>query len=278
MIISAENIRIEKHHIGKSADDMLDLTKPLTRQLGITSFSYVKLWPNHVESYLTSHPDFCQAYYDLKLYKSPGIGNPLNYESGYYETSTSIYKKYFRIAADYNLHNFFIVAKRTQDACEMFIFATDKNNPFMNNIYINNLDILDSHISHFKNTARRLIAKADKNQILFPGECKEIPLLLRGNQKRTIYPSLQGNFVDKNNPGISKSNPNILTQITPRELNCVELLTKGFTAKETALTLDISYRTVEKYLERLKQKFGCKNVTQLAAIMAHISQNNDQLK
>lgn len=48
-----------------------------------------------------------------------------------------------------------------------------------------------------------------------------------------------------------------------RERECLELLLQGKTAKETAVALDLSHRTVESYFEHIKKKLKCSNKGQL---------------
>lgn len=54
--------------------------------------------------------------------------------------------------------------------------------------------------------------------------------------------------------------------LTNRELDCLIMLAKGQTAKETARELDISPRTVETHLENIKIKFNARNKTEMLAI------------
>jgi DNA-binding CsgD family transcriptional regulator len=46
---------------------------------------------------------------------------------------------------------------------------------------------------------------------------------------------------------------------TPREEQCLMQLIRGKSAKEVGKVLKISHRTVESYLESIKQKLGCRN-------------------
>lgn len=48
-----------------------------------------------------------------------------------------------------------------------------------------------------------------------------------------------------------------LNELSNREQECVHYLTKNMTCKETAKLMNISYRTVEKHLENIKNKLGC---------------------
>jgi DNA-binding NarL/FixJ family response regulator len=44
--------------------------------------------------------------------------------------------------------------------------------------------------------------------------------------------------------------------LSPRELYCIKLMLKGYTAKMIAKKLSISHRTVEEYLTNARIKFG----------------------
>jgi DNA-binding CsgD family transcriptional regulator len=47
----------------------------------------------------------------------------------------------------------------------------------------------------------------------------------------------------------------------------VQLLIEGATAKEIAATLDVSHRTVEHRLEKMKQRYGARNTVHLVAML-----------
>ncbi|TCQ07669.1 regulatory LuxR family protein [Rhizobium sp. PP-F2F-G36] len=47
----------------------------------------------------------------------------------------------------------------------------------------------------------------------------------------------------------------------------VQLLIEGATAKEIAVTLDVSHRTVEHRLERMKERYGARNTVHLVAML-----------
>jgi DNA-binding CsgD family transcriptional regulator len=49
-----------------------------------------------------------------------------------------------------------------------------------------------------------------------------------------------------------------ITSISNRKRQCLELLLEGKSAKETALLLNLSHRTVEAYIDMLKVKFDCR--------------------
>jgi DNA-binding CsgD family transcriptional regulator len=54
--------------------------------------------------------------------------------------------------------------------------------------------------------------------------------------------------------------------LTKREIECLSYITKGYTAKQIAQVLGISYRTVEEYIANIKEKTGATSKAQLIEI------------
>lgn len=51
--------------------------------------------------------------------------------------------------------------------------------------------------------------------------------------------------------------------LTKREKECLYWLVKGMTAKEIGKKLNLSYRTIEDHIDKIKSKFGCDTKSQL---------------
>ena len=58
--------------------------------------------------------------------------------------------------------------------------------------------------------------------------------------------------------------------LSKRQMTCARLLLSGKTAKEIAISMHISHRTVESYMETLKLKLNCHNKTELILKLAEI--------
>ena len=58
------------------------------------------------------------------------------------------------------------------------------------------------------------------------------------------------------------------TYLTAQELTCLRNLLQGDTCKQIANRLDISARTVETYLQRIKQRTGCVTRDDLKRLIA----------
>jgi DNA-binding CsgD family transcriptional regulator len=65
----------------------------------------------------------------------------------------------------------------------------------------------------------------------------------------------------------------LLSKLTPREKECLILCLKGKTAKESGKVLQISFRTVEEYINNLKVKLGCRHKRELYALFQNNSLN-----
>ncbi len=57
---------------------------------------------------------------------------------------------------------------------------------------------------------------------------------------------------------LSMANNSLKIQLSRRERECLALLLKGNSAKQTGRVLNLSPRTIESYLEAIKRKFDCR--------------------
>lgn len=64
---------------------------------------------------------------------------------------------------------------------------------------------------------------------------------------------------------VTETNKQSPAGLSKREIECIYHLIRGMTAKQIAAELNLSSRTIEFYLERIKSKFGCKKKSDLIA-------------
>jgi DNA-binding CsgD family transcriptional regulator len=89
-----------------------------------------------------------------------------------------------------------------------------------------------------------------------------LSLLLLGNELNiSTLAKNQANLLTNKNPisPLFKTNDKnkVNYQLTSRQIECLYFLAKGMTAKQIGRELNISQRTIEHYLENLKNKLGC---------------------
>ena len=122
-------------------------------------------------------------------------------------------------------------------------------------LLVNNRAFLKSFINHFREKASDLLEGHNKSKVA-----------TFKNKFNTNYKP--NSMLEK----IKNSEFNFRTQqiqsfqdlrISPRELQCLELLSHGKTAKEIAQNIQISPRTVESYLANVKAKTNCNYKSEL---------------
>jgi DNA-binding CsgD family transcriptional regulator len=89
-------------------------------------------------------------------------------------------------------------------------------------------------------------------------------------------PTVKENFiveeVDESGVPIKVAREKIKISLTPRETDVARLVAIGKVRKEIADDLEISPRTVEIYLERLRQKFFVRHTSQLISNLSRMRQ------
>jgi DNA-binding CsgD family transcriptional regulator len=140
---------------------------------------------------------------------------------------------------------------------EWYFFGTSANNHKIMSTYISKINTIYQYISHFKTEAKTLLEqnldyRIDLNQL-----------------KKETFNSYKTKL---NLEPLAIIAEEILSlrgiHISVRERDCLIYLLGGKTIKETAKLLQLSPRTVEEYLKRLKQKAGCKYKRELLALLA----------
>ena len=142
--------------------------------------------------------------------------------------------------------NCFNIVRKSENLCEYFIFYTNREFKDPVNFYLNKIFTLDEFINSFKIQANDFIKVADENKIV---QLNSDPLLKSNSQFNSIS---------------SIPNNELPIIFTKRELQICKNIIQGKTAPESALSLGIKTRTVEKYIEEIKTKVDCNRKTELA--------------
>lgn len=153
----------------------------------------------------------------------------------------------------YGYDNCFLVINRNTKFCEYFIFYTPITCIDGINYYINHLTEIENFISSFQFKSEKLIKYVDRNRIIKPW---------RNFSFQTTS--------DCDNAYFDNFNTSFLTN---REIQTAKLMLQGKTARESACLLGLSLRTVESYIDNIKNKFGCNRKSELILKLAKIYGN-----
>ena len=79
------------------------------------------------------------------------------------------------------------------------------------------------------------------------------------------------------NPAATGYDKNHNNNLTKRQLDCLFYLVKGMTIKEIAAMLSLSHRTIEHYIEAIKQKLECNSRSDLICRGLQMSEIKNKL-
>lgn len=269
--------------IESSYDQVSRICYPLFKNTPIKHFDYGRYYDTgEVVMCGTTSPDLVKKYYteklcptfeEFKLFNSFGLNvtflsHAMPLPPGVYEGNEDRFKKNIENAACWKIYHRLYIVHRAPGYFAAYGFGVIDEAKSVFNFYLNALGILEKFVKYFEHNAGDLIEKNHQNNsIILPYYHEKF---IRDNEKfEDIF-------------GVSNLDFSIETVkkyhfegvlITPREIECLELIAQGFTMKTTAKKLEISPRTVEQHLRNLKDKFGLNTKGQLVEIWHEMSKN-----
>ncbi len=260
---------LQKYIIGCSSP-INKITKPLKKHLGINFFGYHRIDNKGKYVVLTDHPAWAEYYLENKLFQSdPFLRHPREYSNGIsFFGDVNLEKKAFPDTLNVAWRKItkstdgIVLIEKNKDVVEFFIFAGNHpaNNGF-NKLFLNHLPLLRAFSDHFKKEARSILVKQTEENFSLPFSWETA-----GNCSPTFDPKIE---VSKQKQFLASiGHEEILNKVhtlTPREMDCLKQLHNGTTSvKGVAAELSLSPRTVEYYLENIKNKLDCWNKEDLA--------------
>jgi len=224
------------------------VASPFLEKLGCHYFQYLKVYRDGSFSYVTTVPSWDEYITDL-LCKSnmPAVyshidGQTLEKNKFTFLWDPNLPETPIRLAREFNIANGFTFVERYQDFYYMFAFASQTTHTRAIDTYFNSLNEMHEFLQKFQYHQRKLI-----NEI---------------NQYRVNVPkSRQDCNLDKM---LLNQDPHHLSQ---QELACIKGLAKGHSYKEIAKQLNISHRTVETYLNRVRLRFNLRYKRELISLL-----------
>ncbi len=259
--------------LSKHSDAVKKCTRPLTH-LGITCFYYVHIKNNGDYLLLTDCPHIDEYYFDEKIYiKDPYIRHPSNYQPGFFFFEQN-QKEEFDQSLAYLVNNFQMTpligyCEKSKNAVEFYGFwgRSDQKNSFMQ-VYLNYSSLLKAFSNYFKEKCRKIL------------QSNTVPYLslsdLIGNDFITSAIHKSKNDFDTvckylKEIGLGDEIKKV-SLLSPRERECVKLLLKGKSAKESGRILGLSFRTVEHYIENIKNKFNCQYKNEIFSVAEKLNE------
>ena len=141
--------------------------------------------------------------------------------------------------------------------------------------YRRDMDIIDKTPTEIHQQKGMEVVIQENNQVISTGKVMQFLNRVNFNNRRSmIFLTIKAPMYDDEKKiagvfGVSQLlsiydiELRIPVKLTKREQECLTLLMRGKTAKEVAVSLNLSIRTIESYLNNLKYKFNCLSKSQL---------------
>jgi LuxR family transcriptional regulator, quorum-sensing system regulator SolR len=261
------------HFIISSAGDIAEILKPLL-PFGIEMFSFLKIHTDNSRTYLSNSAPWIKDYYELELYESSLFeDNKAEYLSGFILWPEKADTPVFKHGRDvYNSHYGFTYYQKINDIREFYFFSGSKKG--LEHFFINNPELIKKFILYFKDKARHLLIKAEKNKILLPNDFKPLLSFLpnyilcqeRDFKKMEMYKKDFHEMIKVSRYFFEEGLLNGVG-LSPREIECLLHLLSFQTSKEIASIMNLSSRTIETYIDNVKSKLHVHSKSELVAIL-----------
>ncbi len=257
-----------KNHLFTLTEEMNRIAEPLFNHSEINLFYYLRYYDNNELLSLTTYSDWNQAVIEAgKFTRRKKLleimdkkDSRLNYlNNTFYYSLKRANPQADELAKTYGIGSKFALINKQNEFIECFCFAS-RTMKDLTQFYFSHWDCLTTFKHYFLDKAKSLIEEAEKTKISLAPYLTPIT-----NINETDPPALHGDHLHQ---VLQPRHYHILHQgkrtiITAREFHCLKHLAQGRTLKETGKILEISPRTAEDYLNRLKNKLAIYTKSQL---------------
>jgi DNA-binding CsgD family transcriptional regulator len=244
------------------ANELKEICAPL-KALNIAYFSHGRVDAKGTFTAISSEPDFFKLYLEKKYYNFDiHMANQRMPEQYILWDTFQGDKESRNLEEDFisfNLDHTFTIIQEHKGIKDCFHFAAKRENVWINQCYLQNLDLLKKFISYFNEISFQL---DDAKSGFF------INTLLTETASTEFNSKIQSDriYFDKDH------------YLTKRELGCLHWLSQGKTLEEIAIILNITLRTVKAHINNIKEKFSISNQFQLGMLYQELNKLNFSIK
>lgn len=247
---------------------VVDLCHSLFANLKFNAFGYTRVNKNGSRFILETNEQWLQHYSSIGFFENFDherslFTNMSKAESSAYHSlvltgqpESDIHKSLY----DLNLWNSMSLYVKNKDCVEAFHFSTKRNNTDIINLYVNHQDLILRFAQFFREKVGHIIGnKYPTTQIQNPGDLDVI-----FNNERLTETDVDEFIKDTNLRKVYLPTHDIY--LSKREAECLHHVCNGRSIKYIANLIDISPRTVEKYLSNMRTKLGVMFKSELVEI------------
>lgn len=238
------------------------LCRPLKEHLNVKFFNYICSERNRFRFTLSNHKLWFKHYFEKKHYDYEIMSylnkHPTNYNNiSLWDGCRSNHKScevYSAIQKDLNVGYILFIFAFYKDHAESFGFGIDNKIPHATQIILNNIDIFKRFSQYFKDAGQNVIqiAREESYQVIVEDKAEySNPFfwVLDHVAKDKLFKELK---VQK----IFLKNKHANVFVTLPEAQTVILSVRGFTYNEIAKMLNVSLKTIDYRMEKIRKKLN----------------------
>lgn len=248
------------------SDQIQKTTRPLRDHFGISGFFYVRLQSEGCVI-LTDRPDWFEYYAANRLYLNDPYLNCLHkMKLGFsfftdhmpedWNKRLSSWEEIFHLSPG------LVYLQKQKNSVEFFEFAGHARKKDWNSFFLSNIPMMKSFCLYFKSKVANVISTIQESGIPFSCLANSGSFEYQLFESPATKPNISKFLADIGH----KHDVQMADSLSSRERNCLIHLVQGKTAKQIGNDLDLSHRTVESYLENIKNKFTCLTKQELISI------------
>jgi DNA-binding CsgD family transcriptional regulator len=231
---------------------------PLKEAFGVNHFWYYRITYSGHYSYLGSHSEWSEFCFDGALLSHfPCLRHPNALQQGLHLMKASEdegYKQMLQIAWDKFRINFHInLQNNIPQGIEAFGFATCFNDPKAEERLLNELPLLRQFCKIFQSKHQKLFELLEDYQVDLASQFGPVFF----ERPKTIALPFNRDML------LRKMGLGYVLNLTPREIDVLRFVAKGYPATYIAKHLALSRKTVENYIAIIKSKLLCNSKIEL---------------
>ncbi len=243
------------HPTLKLKEKIQEVCQNFLNEFGFNYFQYLRCFADGSVSLLTNHTGLFEYFQEIK--NTPVVFSSFeeenkNADSYWFLWDEKLPEMPVQLAREkFNIRNGLTLVRRSKHYYDMIAVAlpSEQSNP--GSFYLNKLKGIEQFVNSFDADNKDLITIMKKNPIALP----------------KAYQDVNRDKICLKEGKISVSGKYGQTHITLQELACLRLLLQGAAHKKIATILEISTRTVETYMVRIKQRTGFSTQTEFERML-----------
>lgn len=241
-----EDLCLSKLHTLVHSSHIQKVCAPLLK-LGINYFSMLRIYDDKRVIRLANQNAWTEYTHQENLYSRTNQ-LPL-YPSHYVGVNQVVDENVLNIIKDYGSEQGFMINFRYEDYVDRYYFCFTLGQGFMQSIVLERLEVLYQFLAYFHEQTNPLILDIKKNQPVYVSD-----LSLPAHDDEVKMNALIDSFLDE--VSLKHFSLNIKGQaitLSAQKIHLVQLWQRGLTAKRIAQETQLSYRTVQFYLQQLRE-------------------------